>query len=106
VVSAPSRLGKQCSATYQYVDWQVASGHVAIVAEGELQRTVGKALRQVRREHGLSQEEFALMLGVHRTYLGAIERGERNLTLRSVERLAERAGVESDLLLAPIDGAM
>lgn len=68
--------------------------------EGELQRTVGRNLRAYRTERGLSQEAFADVLGVHRTYMGAVERGERNLTLRSVERLAERLEVEPSWLLA------
>jgi len=67
--------------------------------EGELQRTVGRNIRRVRNERGVSQEQFAAILGVHRTYLGAVERGERNLTLRSVERLAAWLQVEPlDLL--------
>ena len=47
----------------------------------------------------MSQETFADLLGVHRTYLGAIERGERNLTLKSVERIAAAVGVEPIELL-------
>jgi transcriptional regulator with XRE-family HTH domain len=57
--------------------------------EGDLQRTVGRNLRAYREARGLSQEAFADVLGVHRTYMGAIERGERNLTLRTVERIVE-----------------
>ncbi len=69
------------------------------VAEGDLQRTVGENLRRYRSEHGLSQEAFADMLGFHRTYVGGLERGERNLSLRSVERLAESIGADPlDLL--------
>jgi len=48
---------------------------------------------------GLSQEAFADVLGVHRTYMGVVERGERNLTLKSVERIAARIGVEPLSLL-------
>jgi transcriptional regulator with XRE-family HTH domain len=67
--------------------------------EGDLQRTVGRNLRAHRVEQGLSQEAFADAVGVHRTYMGGLERGERNLTLRSVERIAERIGVSAlDLL--------
>ena len=39
------------------------------------------------------------MLGVHRTYMGGIERGERNLTLKILERLAERLGIDPMRLL-------
>ena len=55
---------------------------------GDLQKTVGRNLRASRMERGLSQEAFAEVLGVHRTYMGGVERGERNLTLKSVERMA------------------
>lgn len=48
---------------------------------------------------GVSQERLAEQLGYHRTYVGSVERGERNLTLSSLEQLAERLGVEPiDLL--------
>lgn len=57
--------------------------------EGDLQRAVGEYLRRYRMERGLSQEPFADVLGYHRTYVGGLERGERNLSLKSVERLAE-----------------
>lgn len=67
--------------------------------EGDLQRTVGANLRRYRQERNLSQEAFADVLAVHRTYMGGIERGERNLTLKSVERLAGRLGVDPLALL-------
>lgn len=67
--------------------------------EGDLQRVVGENLRAYRRERGLSQEAFAQVLGVHRTYMGGLERGERNLTLKALERIAERIDVDPlDLL--------
>ena len=69
--------------------------------EGELQRIAGANIRAYRRERGVSQEELADSLGVHRTYMGGVERGERNLTLRSLERLAERMGVDPVMLLTP-----
>lgn len=65
--------------------------------EGDLQRTLGRNLRAVRDGRGLSQEAFALVLGVHRTYMGGLERGERNLTLKAVERIA------TTLELNPLD---
>ncbi|HEX3898341.1 MAG TPA: helix-turn-helix transcriptional regulator [Mycobacteriales bacterium] len=67
--------------------------------EGELQRTLGENLRRFRQDRGLSQEALADLIGVHRTYLGGVERGERNLTLKSVERIAESLGLEPMSLL-------
>ena len=49
---------------------------------------LGRALRSMREERGLSQEGFALEAGVHRTYVGGIERGERNPSFTSLLRLA------------------
>ena len=69
--------------------------------EGDLQRTVGRNLRAYRQARGLSQEAFADVLGVHRTYMGGIERGERNLTLKSLERIAERIDLDPLALLTP-----
>jgi len=67
--------------------------------EGHLQRVVGANLRAIRRRTGLSQERMAERLDWHRTYVGGVERGERNLTLRSVERLADLLEVDPlDLL--------
>lgn len=67
--------------------------------EGDLQRVLGRNLRTYRLERGLSQEALADVLAVHRTYMGGVERGERNLTLRSVERIADRLGVDPVTLL-------
>jgi len=69
------------------------------VAVGDLQKLVGRNLRAYRLERGLSQEAFADRLGVHRTYMGGVERGERNLTLKSLEKMAEQIGVEPRELL-------
>lgn len=70
--------------------------------DGELQRRVGAHLRLYRQERGLSQEAFAEVLGVHRTYMGGLERGERNITLKSLERLAASLKVDPLDLLAPV----
>lgn len=72
--------------------------------EGELQRVLGSNLRAYRTERRLSQEALADILKVHRTYVGAIERGDRNLSLRSVERLAERLRMDPRALLAAPEG--
>ena len=70
-----------------------------------MQIVVGRNIRRLRRERALSQEDLADEIGVHRTYMGGVERGERNLTLRSLERLAERLGVSPLSLLEDSDSA-
>ena len=67
--------------------------------KGELQLIVGRNLRRHRVANGYSQEAFADHLGVHRTYYGGVERGERNLTLQTLERIAEFIGVDPRELL-------
>jgi len=60
---------------------------------------VGRRLRQLRTKAGFSQEELAARASLHRTYVGGIERGERNVAVVNLVRLAEALGVEpSDLL--------
>lgn len=68
--------------------------------EGHLQRTVGRNVRAIRLARGLSQEAFADVLGVHRTYMGTLERGQRNLSLQALERLADALGVDPLTLLS------
>lgn len=86
-------------ATHKSVDRQVAIGQRCPKMEGDLQRTVGRNLRAYRQAKGLSQEAFADELKVHRTYMGGIERGERNLTLKSVESIAGRLDLDPLVLL-------
>lgn len=49
-------------------------------------------VRELRLEQGLSQEEFAARCDLHRTYIGSIERGERNVSIDNIERIAAALG--------------
>jgi transcriptional regulator with XRE-family HTH domain len=71
--------------------------------EGELQRTFGQNLRAYRKAQGLTQEELADELGHDKSYIGGMERGERNPSLKVVERLAAAIEVEPLKLLTPAD---
>ena len=56
-------------------------------------------LKFLRKNAGLSQEELAYRAGRHRTYIGAVERCERNITLKNVERIAIALNVDPVILL-------
>lgn len=56
--------------------------------ENDILKRFGQKLRQLRKSEGFSQEAFALECGLDRSYVGAIERGERNLSLRNIETMA------------------
>lgn len=49
----------------------------------------GKQVREERAKLGLSQEKLAIRAGVHRTYIGMIERAEKNITLENIEKIAK-----------------
>lgn len=55
---------------------------------GTLRERLGRVVRRLRSDAGFSQERFADACHVHRTYIGSIERGETNVSLDNIERLA------------------
>ena len=57
-------------------------------------------LRKERLTRGLSQEGLAELCGLHRTYVSSVERGERNISIDNMERLAEALGIKITDLLA------
>lgn len=56
-------------------------------------------VRRIRLELGLSQEALAEAAGVHRTYVGMLERGEKNVTIYNIERISIALGVQPAVLL-------
>lgn len=68
----------------------------------DLRRVVAENVRRLRRHARQSQEQLAESAALHRTYVGSIERAERNLSLDNIERLAIALRVEpADLLKRP-----
>lgn len=59
----------------------------------DIAKSVGQRIRNYRTNLGLSQEKLAEMSGCHPTYIGQLERGEKNATLESIERIADALGV-------------
>jgi transcriptional regulator with XRE-family HTH domain len=66
----------------------------------ELQVSLGRAIRDLRSGRGYSQESFANAVGLHRTYIGGIERGERNVSLRNLARIADTLEIPLSQMLA------
>lgn len=64
-----------------------------------LKENIGLVIRQHRVMLNMSQEAFAAKVGVHRTYMGAVERGERNVSLANLERTAHALGVSLSTLI-------
>lgn len=59
----------------------------------------GKRVREERRVRGLSQEELAEKAHVHRTYIGMVERAEKNITLANIAKIAKALDIEIHKLL-------
>ena len=59
----------------------------------------GVKLREVRKQKNISQERLADLSGLHRTYVSSVERGERNISLLNIERLAAALGVSMASLM-------
>jgi transcriptional regulator with XRE-family HTH domain len=59
----------------------------------------GNRVRELRKKKGLSQEGLALESGLDRSYVGGVERGERNISLENIEKLAKALGVTAAALM-------
>jgi transcriptional regulator with XRE-family HTH domain len=69
--------------------------------QGGLQAVIAANVRRLREGKGLSQEALAEVCGYHRTYVGGIERSERNITIATLEALAGALDVDAKALLTP-----
>lgn len=59
----------------------------------EAKKRLGKRVAELRRKRGFSQEAFAHECGFHRSYMGAVERGEKNITIAMIEKIAKAFGI-------------
>ena len=69
----------------------------------ELSNKFGELIKQIRKEKGISQEELGFRSNVHRTYIGMIERGEKNITLENIEKIANGLGVSMKLIFEQLE---
>jgi len=64
-----------------------------MVSKKEILISFGKKVRDIRMQKGLSQEQLAFKANLHRTYIGMIERAERNITLLNIEKIANALNI-------------
>lgn len=69
-------------------------------ASQNIRAILAENLRNLRHSRNLSQDELAVISGLHRTYIGSVERCERNVTLSTLEMLASALGVSVPELLS------
>lgn len=68
-----------------------------------LRQVLAKNIRLFRNSLGLSQEQLADKAGLHRTYIGSIERSERNVSLDNIHKMAQALNVKAERLLSTGD---
>ena len=77
-----------------FVNWRFQSfGAIGRNSVAEIQKVYGERLRAIRLQKGVSQEALADAAELHRTYVSSVERGERNISLVNIGRLADALGV-------------
>ena len=75
-----------------------------LIEPRQLQTNMGKVIRRERTKQGFSQESFAHAVGLHRTYIGAIERGEQNVSILNLGRIANTLRTPLSRLVALAEG--
>jgi transcriptional regulator with XRE-family HTH domain len=75
-----------------------------VLSKSPAHASLGLAIRHFREDRGFSQEELASKAGLHRTYVGGIERGERNPSYANILRLAEALGVRASEIVGYSEG--
>ena len=70
-----------------------------------LLRALGQRIRELRLAQGYSQEAFADKCGVHRTFMGTVERGESNVSFQNIVKVAQTLGVSLAVLFTDLESA-
>lgn len=68
-----------------------------------IQKKFGMAIKKLREETGLSQEKFALSIGMDRTYYASVEAGKRNISLQNIYKIADGFGTSISALFVVVE---
>ena len=79
--------------------------HTIMLLQGErmIQKSFGLRIKFLREQMNLSQEKFALSIGMDRTYYASVERGKRNISLVNIERIANGLGISLAMLFTNVE---
>lgn len=69
----------------------------------DITKKFGKAIRQIRSERHISQEEFADLCGMHRSYMSDVELGKRNISLENIGKISQAFGLTVSQLFLIVD---
>ncbi len=64
---------------------------------------LGKRIQELRKQTGLSQEKFALQIGMDRTYYASVESGKRNIAIRNIKKISDGLGVNLSQLFEGVE---
>jgi ribosome-binding protein aMBF1 (putative translation factor) len=108
MLSKDGRQAKSILAPLQDLESTRQSSHdqqergVSFLVEG-IRKALGFRIRELRSKQGYSQESFADKCGLHRTFMGTIERGESNLSFSNVVKVSQGLGITLSQLVSGID---
>lgn len=106
-MGANNNNGKGCRTewgTYTVDIYSLYRNHIHVPNTTKLRQhpaliALGNAIRCVRKQQGVSQEKLALMAGIDRSYIGRVERGDNNVAILTLQKIAQALGISlSDLM--------
>ncbi len=68
-----------------------------------IQKAFGEALKQCRMDRGVSQEKYALQIGMDRTYYASVEAGKRNISIQNIQKIADGFNISLSELFAEVE---
>ncbi len=86
-----------------YTGYAITQAMRTLLGMDTVEKRFGARVRQLRKKMGWTQDEFADISGFHRAYVGTVERGETNITIKNIDTLAKALGVTMAVLFRGLD---